>query len=298
MNELVSVIVPVYNAEKTIKRCIESILTQNYKNLEIILVNDGSKDLSMTICQKFDDTRIKLINQRNQGVSQARNTGLHYANGNYICFVDSDDYLDKNHIKVMYDTLVQDNVDMVITNFYQITKKGIDKNIEIRNYSKCNIADCIYDVYTNSMLNQPWNKLFKRIRIKQLFSKDMSLGEDLIFNIDYINQIESISVINQYTYYYDLQQGNLHKQKQSIDEFLYLYKYMYINMFEKLNYHSNKFDLFVLKHYIRFLFENNYQTNKNRYHVYSKFCKENKIKTSRLLFYLLSFLYFLSKGGK
>lgn len=298
MNELVSIIVPIYNSEKTIKRCIDSILSQNYKHIEIILINDGSTDSSELICRKYHDTRIKFINQKNQGVSQARNTGIKNSQGKYICFVDADDYLDRNHIKIMYETLINDNSDMVITNFYQITKDKTYKNTQINNYCNCNIIECIYDIYSNCMLNQPWNKLFKRTKILHLFSKDMSLGEDLIFNIDYINQIKRISVINEYTYYYDLQQGLLHKQHQSIQEFLYLYWYMYNNLFIRINYHSSKFNLFFLKHYIRFLFENGYKINNNNYELYSKFCIENRIKTTKFVFYLLGFLYYIFKGDQ
>ena len=98
--DLVSIIVPVFNVEKYLSRCINSLVAQDYKQLEIILVNDGSTDSSMTICKEYEkkDNRIKIINQQNQGLSMARNAGLKLAHGKYICFVDSDDWVEKDYV--------------------------------------------------------------------------------------------------------------------------------------------------------------------------------------------------------
>ena len=95
---LISVIIPAYNAQKTIYRCLESILNQTYRNIEVIVVNDGSSDDTENICRQFEDERVRIVNQKNQGVSQARNTGIVLAQGKYICFVDSDDYVMECHI--------------------------------------------------------------------------------------------------------------------------------------------------------------------------------------------------------
>lgn len=97
VNQLISIIMPVYNAEKYLNRSIESVMNQTYKNIEIILVNDGSTDASLTICSNYQkaDSRIKLINQKNSGVSAARNRGIDEATGTYIMFIDSDDYIEK-----------------------------------------------------------------------------------------------------------------------------------------------------------------------------------------------------------
>ena len=105
---LISVIVPVYNAQKTLARCLESISNQTFRDLEIIVVNDGSSDDSEKICCQFQDARLRLISQSNQGVSQARNTGIDYAEGKFLCFVDADDYLMSNHIETLYRTIVQE----------------------------------------------------------------------------------------------------------------------------------------------------------------------------------------------
>ena len=105
----VSIIVPVYNVEKYVERCIESIIKQSYKNLEIILIDDGSKDNSGKICDEYaeKDNRIKVIHKKNGGLSDARNTGLNIADGEYICFIDSDDYIHKDLVKDNLEKLIQ-----------------------------------------------------------------------------------------------------------------------------------------------------------------------------------------------
>lgn len=112
---MISIIVPVYNAEKYLNRCISSLLNQTYYNLEIILVNDGSTDNSKKICKNAakNDSRIKLINSVNEGVSLARNKGLKEANGDYISFVDSDDYVEPDYVEKMLLTLKSKKVDIV-----------------------------------------------------------------------------------------------------------------------------------------------------------------------------------------
>ena len=103
MNELVSIVVPIYNVEKYLSKCIDSLISQTYKNLEIILVNDGSTDQSGEIAQQYakQDSRIRYIVQKNKGLGGARNTGLEYAKGNYILFIDSDDYIRNNMVEKM-----------------------------------------------------------------------------------------------------------------------------------------------------------------------------------------------------
>lgn len=108
----VSVIVPVYNAEKTIIRCVESICKQSYRNIEIILIDDGSSDKSYEICEKLScqDSRIHVYRQKNKGVSSARNNGINQAKGNYICFVDSDDWVDPDYVEILIKYMVPDGM--------------------------------------------------------------------------------------------------------------------------------------------------------------------------------------------
>lgn len=119
-NELISVIVPIYNTSKYLSKCIDSIINQTYKNLEIILVNDGSTDNSLDICNKYKliDSRIIIINKDNGGLSSAKNIGLDNHKGRYIAFIDSDDYVDNNFIGELYNNLISTNSDISLCNYY------------------------------------------------------------------------------------------------------------------------------------------------------------------------------------
>lgn len=133
--DLISIIVPIYNAEEFLGECIESILNQSYINIEIILVNDGSTDSSLNICNKYKemDNRIKIISKSNSGVSDTRNIGISNALGKYICFTDADDMLKNDFVKVLYTEMVNNEVDIVFCNFeYDYNGKLIKKKPRLR----------------------------------------------------------------------------------------------------------------------------------------------------------------------
>jgi len=121
MNPLISIIIPVYNVESYLKDCLESVINQTYKNLEIIIINDGSQDNSKEICYNYakKDSRIKLINKKNEGVSAARNTGMDLATGEYISFIDSDDYIDNDMIEIFYKPEVNNKEKIVPRSLFQ-----------------------------------------------------------------------------------------------------------------------------------------------------------------------------------
>ena len=130
---LISVVLPIYNVEKYLKRCLESVVNQTYKNLEIILVNDGSTDSCLQICEEYAkcDNRIKLINKKNSGLGMARNTGIDNANGEYICFFDSDDYIKLDTIEKLYRKIEKEMPEIICFGFNRVSTDGkiTDKNI-------------------------------------------------------------------------------------------------------------------------------------------------------------------------
>lgn len=132
VDPLVSVVVPVYNVERYVGQCLESILSQSYTNLEIIIVNDGSKDSSADICKRYAalDDRILLINKENGGLSSARNAALDKVHGKYLMYVDSDDYIKPEMIKNMVDVAEKENVDLVKCNFCRCTQDGTEDNCD------------------------------------------------------------------------------------------------------------------------------------------------------------------------
>lgn len=163
----ISVIVPVYNVEKYLSKCINSILDQTHKNLEIILIDDGSTDNSGKLCDEYynKDKRIKVIHQKNGGLSVARNSGLEIATGEYIMFIDSDDYYEKKSCELLYNEIKRKDADYVIGNYIHVNYNGEkwDKPLfdqEIYGRFKLSIKDYKKSFFVmNSVV---WNKIFKR----------------------------------------------------------------------------------------------------------------------------------------
>ena len=209
----ISVIVPVYNTEKYIGRCIESILNQSYKELEVIVINDGSSDGSAEIIRKYaeNDSRIIFIDNKNYGVSESRNIGIRNAKGEYIQFVDSDDFIDENMLKDTLKLLEEHNVDMVITGLYLDIERDGNINTSIQTFDYCeakdkkNIAINVLNRLNGTYINSPINKLYKRSIITDnniFMDKDISLGEDLIFNLMYLRYCDKVIFSNKCYYHY------------------------------------------------------------------------------------------------
>lgn len=205
--DLVSVIIPIYNAEKSLEKCVNSVINQTYKDLEIILVDDGSTDKSLTICKSFKDKRVKVYTQKNSGPSCARNLGLKSSDGNYVIFVDSDDYMENNMIELMLEKLKSENSDLCICGYYTVSK-----NIKIRHsIGKINDNDFrkIMFEYENNVGGYLWNKLSKKSCIKKMFRNNIAICEDEVFWVDNSNNIKKISTIENNLYNYVLNDDSL-----------------------------------------------------------------------------------------
>ena len=196
---MVSVIVPVYKSEQTLERCVTSLLEQDYEDIEILLIVDGPPDGSGILAEKLAcrDSRIRVINQVNQGVSKARNRGLREAKGEYIRFLDSDDFVEKDSISPLVRRMEEDGSDLVITGYHHLYfGDKIEKLPETEGaYRVKEAAEELARLYCGGFLNMPWNKLFRREKIVHEFPTDRTLGEDLLFNMQYISSIEKVSVI-------------------------------------------------------------------------------------------------------
>ena len=205
---LISVVVPVYNAQKTLSRCIESIQKQTYPHLQLLLVNDGSKDDSLSICLEYAsrDSRIKVIDIDNGGVSNARNTGILNSDGDYVTFIDSDDYVYDDYLETLY----TNNTDahLLMCGYTHITSQERTDVL----YSKNKIEDLdvskFFDVYMAGMMGSPCNKIYDLHFIKQhqlLFNRSFTLGEDLLFNLAYIQMkgYRQLRIVNKPILYYD-----------------------------------------------------------------------------------------------
>lgn len=183
-NDLISVIVPIYNVEKYLQECLDSIINQTYKNLEIILVDDGSTDNSGIICNEYakKDNRIKVIHKKNGGLSSARNAGMDECSvGGYITFVDSDDWLELDTYELAYKTIVDFNADIVAYNFFVDFKNTSLFDENFQQYCICD-NEIVDKIYTNNYYSTViWNKLYK----KDLF-KDIRFPLNCVFEYWYV----------------------------------------------------------------------------------------------------------------
>lgn len=220
MNIKITIIIPVYNVELYIKKCLESILNQSYQNLEIILVNDGTEDKSMeVIIQYQNDERLKIIEQKNMGLSAARNTGLKYATGEYIMFVDSDDWLELDCIEKCINEVKKTGAEVIL--FSRINEyKNLSIKRKIFPYSKLfrnkievrkEILRRLFGLYKEELkyplkledLNSAWGKLYKREVINSKFLDTKIIGsEDGIFNINIFLNIDKAAYIDSTYYHY------------------------------------------------------------------------------------------------
>ena len=211
----VSVIVPVYNVEKYLKRCLDSIINQTYKNIEIILVNDGSKDNSRDICEEYEKKyeNVSLINQENGGLSAARNTGLKYVKGEAVTFVDSDDWLELDAIEYYVDSMKKYNVDMVVTNNVRI-KAYQEKIVQPDNIKEVVLtqeeyAKKFFKIDGNSIEYYAWSKLYKREIMEDVECPVGLFAEDVLGTFRYMKNAQSIFYSNRVTYNYFINDNGL-----------------------------------------------------------------------------------------
>ena len=216
-NGLISIIVPVYNVEKYLRKCIESIINQTYENLEIILIDDGSTDESGEICDevKNKDKRIIVIHKKNGGLSDARNVGIDNANGKYITFIDSDDYVEKNYIELLYNTISQYDADMSIVSHRVIYEKNnIDKSTgKVFCATKQEILKML--LYDNGIDTSAWGKLYKETLFKDVKFPVGRLFEDSATIYKLIDKSEKIAVCSKPVYNYIIRNNSISNEKFS-----------------------------------------------------------------------------------
>ena len=224
MSPKISIIVPIYNAQKTIERCIDSILNQDFSDFELILIDDGSKDNSGKICDTYagKDQRVRVIHKENSGVSASRNLALREAKGEYLQFLDADDWITPNATRLLVESMETNGCDMVIADFYRvigerlshkgsIDEDGVLSREEFANNMMENPADFYYGVL--------WNKLYKRSIIEKYqlcMNPKISWCEDFMFNLEYIRHCENIFVLKVPIYYYVKTKGSLVSQSMSL----------------------------------------------------------------------------------
>ena len=186
----ISIIVPVYNSGKWLNRCIDSILAQTYADFEVLLINDGSTDNSPAICDEYAarDSRIRVFHKPNSGVSASRNLGISNSNGEYITFVDSDDWIDAEYLECLHDNIA--GADLSICDFEVLgTTERWRQKVQPGFVSSDNFVDFIMKTYPFCYLTAPWIKLFRKSIIDShniLFNESLDTFEDTVFVLDYL----------------------------------------------------------------------------------------------------------------
>lgn len=248
-NDLISIILPVYNSEQYISTTIKSVLNQTYKNFELIIVNDGSIDKSDEICKEFakKTSKIKYFYIDNNGVSNARNYAIGKANGSYVTFIDSDDLYEQNYLEVLLTNIKEYHADIVTCAYKTFNNKII--NFE-HNLLNCNLKEYIELLQPKMLTNQLWNKIYLMDIIKEnnlLFDNNLDLGEDYKFNLEYMKLINKQIYINIPLYQYRITNTGLgfKYRKNSSKNKLSLLK-----MLEDI-YNEKKYDMsYIYKNYV------------------------------------------------
>lgn len=216
MDELVSIIIPVYNVEKYLHQCIDTVLNQTYRNIEIILVDDGSTDNCPQICDEYKelDSRIRVIHKKNGGLSDARNAGLNIAKGKYVCFFDSDDVVSYRIIEDLYRACAKNNSDMAVCYYQKFRERYQDKANTKSNYEVITGQDVIKAIYKGQgekIAFVAWNKIYKRdlfdkYKIRYPFRKQ---HEDIYTTYKLLYYSKRVSVVAKELYFYRVRSGSI-----------------------------------------------------------------------------------------
>ncbi len=261
---MVSIIVPVYNAGKTLDRCVNSILNQEYRDFELILLDDGSTDSSGALCDAYAgrDERVRVIHKANSGVSDTRNQGIALAKGKYLQFSDSDDWFTPESTKFLVQAASEHNCDMVIADFYRVIGERVSQKGNMEAEGVMNRED-----YAVRMMQKPadfyygvlWNKLYKRSIIEQYhLTMDTSVSwcEDFMFNLEYVRHARTIYALKVPVYYYVKTKDSLVSQGISVKKTIQMkrtvfacYNDFYKDVFDDMDYEKRKGQVY------RFLFD-------------------------------------------
>lgn len=213
MKPLISVIVPIYNVEQYLCRCVECLTAQTYKNLEIILVDDGSPDNCPQFCDEYakKDSRIKVIHKKNGGLSDARNAGMKVATGEYISFIDSDDYVSNDFIETLYNAILSENSDIVecsVVKFYE--DEHFDEYKDDLKITSFNTEESLSKLIAENPFKQHvWNKLYKSDLVSGVPYAVGKLNEDEFWTYQIFGQAKKVTRVNKTMYYYFQRQSSI-----------------------------------------------------------------------------------------
>lgn len=263
-----SIIMPVYNAEKYLDYSIQSVLNQTYKDYELILVNDGSTDSSLEICRKYQlsDERIRIISQENRGISGARNAGINAAIAEYITFIDNDDIIHPRMYQIMLEHMISEKLDLIMceaarTKNYDF--KEVAKDYEISDLTK---RDLYAGIFSNSEHDWKymavWNKIYKTNIVKQI-RFETSGTEDTVFNCKYFEHINKAKLINQDLYYWIQRSNSVSHSDYGIRDYMVLKDYYWMNQYIQQN--EKQYAQYPLIKLYKLIFNSRYRAKNTRF---------------------------------
>ena len=251
MNELISVIIPAYNVESYIRKCLESVFSQTYENLEVIVVNDGSTDSTAGIIREYEtDSRLRIVDRKNGGVSAARNAGIELASGGLLAFVDSDDYLELTMYDQLHAALVDNRADMAVCNYNLVYDDHTDQQYSGTRNETVDVFEDVYGYFCKYCAcpkpnNYVWTRLYRTDIVKNVGVRfeNFKLGDDTLFNFKLLPYIKKTTFIADGLYnYYQRSNSNVYTvaKKSNLAA-------TYADTFDSLaeHYSSNGFDEFL-----------------------------------------------------
>lgn len=252
----ISIIVPVYNLEDYLPKCVDSILAQTFTNFELVLVNDGSPDSSGEICDEYAslDNRIKVIHKKNGGVASARNAGLEVAKGKYIGFVDNDDYINEYMFEILYNHAIKHSSDIVICDYLHVSENNpdhtreFDSGIRIQHFNNIEALNQLYTT-NNITFVVPWNKLYKRDLFKDVEYKFGSINDDETVAHELLYNSKQTTYIQAGLYYYVRREGSQMNSNFHIKSFDAVYAFKDREIFFR-NIREHHLHQRALKHYM------------------------------------------------
>ncbi len=216
-NPLISVIVPVYNSEQYLSRCVESILNQSYSNLEIILVDDGSQDNCGSMCDTFakNDRRIKVIHRKNGGSSDARNAGLDIATGKYLAFVDSDDFIHKNFVKRLFEICEENHCEIAQCSFEHGKKNNFSSSVNTKTTVQVSTFDHIRIFRGRKLKIAAWGKLYKSILFSNIRFPLRKIHEDEFVTYKVVYAANRVAILKDKLYYYYQSENSIMRKQRT-----------------------------------------------------------------------------------
>lgn len=262
LEALVSIVVPIYNVELYLEKCIQSILEQSYKNIEVLLIDDGSTDKSGEICDVYagKDERIKVIHKKNGGLSSARNIGIKNSNAEYICFIDSDDWINREFTKVLMENILNSDAEIAVCGFiYEYSDKKTCNKI-INSSKILNGQDALYNLYNQNYLTMTvaWNKIYKKSLFNNIRYEEGIINEDENIIHELFYKSAKIVCIDKYLYHYRIRKNSITKSSFSLKNLDSVYVYE-----NRLSFFENRNEALLtnltLERYFRVLLESYYK---------------------------------------